>query len=142
MIIKSYDFLPAEAKKIREDVFVREQEFKEEFDDIDNNCTHLVMFDREIPVATARYFFDKSLNSYVIGRIAVIKAYRGRGMGAEILTAAEREIVKKGGSSAVLHAQCRAAGFYEKQGYRSFGEIEYEEYCPHYWMKKHLNFDK
>ena len=30
------------------------------------------------------------------------------------------------------------SGFYEKQGYEPYGPVEYEEYCPHIWMKKKL----
>ena len=26
--------------------------------------------------------------------------------------------------------------FYEKLGFQAYGEIEYEEHCPHTWMKK------
>ena len=45
---------------------------------------------------------------------------------------------KAGGGSVRLHAQQRASGFYEKQGYEPYGPVEYEEYCPHIWMKKKL----
>ena len=37
MTIKTYNELPAEAAKIREEVFVREQGFREEFDTVDNS---------------------------------------------------------------------------------------------------------
>ena len=37
MQVKIYDELPLEAKKIREDVFVKEQGFNEEFDIVDND---------------------------------------------------------------------------------------------------------
>ena len=42
MIIESFDYLPLEAKNIRETVFVNEQGFNYEFDDIDDIATHLV----------------------------------------------------------------------------------------------------
>ena len=66
------------------------------------------------------------------------KSFRGQNLGAALLEAAEQEIWKAGGSSVRLHAQQRASGFYEKQGYEPYGPVEYEEYCPHIWMKKKL----
>ena len=36
----------------------------------------------------------------------------------------------------ILHAQLQAVPFYEKLGFQAYGEIEYEEHCPHTWMKK------
>lgn len=134
---KIYKSLPDEAKYIRTKVFVEEQGFKEEFDSIDNTCTHMVMFESNAPCAVVRYC--KSGEKYVIGRLAVIKEYRGSGIGAKIIAEAEKSIKAEGGREIVLHSQCRAMPFYEKQGYSPFGEIEYEEYCPHMWMKKELS---
>jgi len=138
MIIKKYNDLPDEARYIRETVFVKEQGFQEEFDSTDNISTHLVMFDEDKPVATCRFFWDDEANSFILGRLAVIKAYRGRNLGAELVEQAENIIKENGGTSLSLHAQCRAKTFYEKQGYTEFGEMDYDEDCPHIWMKKIL----
>ncbi len=43
MKFKIYDFLSADAKIIRKQVFMEEQGFKNEFDDIDNISFHIVM---------------------------------------------------------------------------------------------------
>lgn len=40
------------------------------------------------------------------------------------------------GEYIMLHAQIQAQQFYEKQGDLPYGEIEYEENCPHIWMLK------
>lgn len=45
---------------------------------------------------------------------------------------------KKRGAELVLHAQCRASGFYEKSGFEKLGDADDDEGCPHIWMKKHL----
>ncbi len=139
MKIKIYDFLPREAMKIREKVFVEEQGFLEEFDEIDSYAAHLVLFDQDEPIAACRFFQEKEKQDYIVGRIAVIKEYRGQKIGAKVLRAAEEEIRRRKGSILRLHAQLRAKEFYEKQGYLSYGEIGYEEYCPHIWMKKKLD---
>lgn len=125
MEIKIYDKLPVYAVEIRMQVFVKEQGFSKELelDEFESIATHLVGFENDRMVATARYFFDTSRDSYLISRIAVMKEYRGKGAGAEIVKAAEKEIVKKGGKSAVIHAQMQAKGFYESIGYTSYGDI-------------------
>ena len=56
--------------------------------------------------------------------------------GTELLKAVERAVKEKGGIRVVLHAQVRAKEFYEKQGYQPYGEIGFEEGCPHIWMYK------
>lgn len=138
MDIKIYDTLPAEAVQIRESVFVEEQGFCEEFDTTDYHAWHLVCFEQEVPIGTCRFFKEPSKEHYIIGRIAVMKQYRGKNIGSRLLNAAEHEIEKFGGKSAVLHAQERAKEFYQKQGYREYGEIDFEQDCPHIWMCKHL----
>ena len=45
MEVKIYNNLPDEAKEIRLEVFVKEQGFEEEFDDIDETAAHIVLFD-------------------------------------------------------------------------------------------------
>ncbi len=138
MIIKSYDTLPEEARYIRITVFVKEQGFKEEFDSDDNISTHIVMFDGDKPTATVRFYFDNDKQEYMIGRLAVLREYRGRGLGGEIVREAERLIKEKGGTSISLHSQCRAQSFYERLGYKAFGESDFDEDCSHQWMKKSL----
>ena len=135
---KVYYKLPEEAVLIRQAVFVDEQGFKEEFDNIDNIAVHIVIFDDSKPVATCRFFKDKELGTYTIGRIAVIRTQRGQNLGSELLIKAEQLIKEAGGSKICLHSQQRAKKFYEKQGYEAFGKEDYDEGCPHIWMRKEI----
>ena len=139
MEIKTYNFLPQAATAVRTAVFIEEQGFVNEMDDIDRRAAHLVMWDGEIPVATCRVFPDIREGVYILGRLAVMKAYRGKNIGAEMMKNAEEYVRNKGGSRIILHAQCTAMEFYRKQGYTEQGEIEEEEGCPHMWMAKELN---
>ena len=82
MVTENYNFLPDEAKEIRIKVFVEEQGFKEEFDELDLICTHLVTFDNDKPCATVRFYEQNSV--YYIGRLAVLKEYRSKHLGAKI----------------------------------------------------------
>ena len=132
-------FLPEDAHKIRVKVFIEEQGFENEFDSIDAEAVHILMKnDDGIPVATCRIFWDNKINSHILGRLAVLKEFRGMGIGSEVVNAALDYVKSANGKSLMLHSQCRAADFYEKLGFASFGEVELDEGCPHIWMKKEI----
>ena len=134
MEIKYYDELPQEAVDIRNEVFVEEQGFLEEFDTADKTAIHIVGFVNGKGVATARVILVD--NKYFIGRIAVRKAFRGRGYGLIIVKAAEEAIKKIGASLIYIHSQTRAVGFYQKLGYCLAGVSDVEEGCPHELLVK------
>lgn len=92
--VKVYDSLPKEAKSIRTTVFVDEQHFVDEFDESDNNAIHLVMFDNDLPIGTSRIIYSKKHKCLSIGRFAIIKPYRGKHLGQQLLKATENEIIK------------------------------------------------
>ena len=58
MQIKHFDTLPEDAVFIRKEVFVKEQGFKNEFDEKDNEAHFLVGYENGSPVATCRIFYD------------------------------------------------------------------------------------
>ena len=120
---------------IRTAVFVEEQGFKDEFDEIDKNCPHIVLYDNNNPIATCRYFLK---NGYHIGRVAILKEYRGKHLGNEIMNIAEKEIKNEGGKKVEVSAQARVKEFYKKLGYKEVGEIYFDEYCEHITMTKEL----
>lgn len=136
MDTKMYTALPQEAKDIRIEVFMKEQGFENEFDDIDDMSHHIVVFDEEKPIGTCRFF--KENDHYTIGRVAVLKEYRNQHIGNLLLESAEKEIKKLNGALIVVHAQVRVSPFYEKQGYIQFGQIDDDEGVPHMWMKKRI----
>ena len=139
MIIEKFTPAPQQAIDVRIEVFVKEQGFRDEFDDIDDIAMHFVAFDdTERPIGTCRVFVSDDAKVYLLGRLAVVKEYRTKGLGSQIVEAAEDYVRSVGGKEIRLHAQCRVSGFYEKIGYTSYGEIEEEEGCPHIWMKKEV----
>lgn len=77
MEAKIFEKLPEEAKMIRTKVFMKEQGFENEFDENDRISIHIVLFDLLNPVATCRIYYSEERQCYVIGRIAVLKEYRG-----------------------------------------------------------------
>ncbi len=139
MTIKTYNFLPKEAIEIRITVFVDEQGFVDEIDDIDGIATHLLLFDENnSPIATCRIFESDTREVFILGRLCVLKEHRSKGLGSFVLKEAEKTAKTKGGKSLILHSQLHAKSFYEKSGYRQYGELEYEQNQPHIWMKKEL----
>lgn len=137
--IIAYNVLPDESKSIREEVFVREQGFEEEFDTVDNRALHFVAYsEKEGPVGTCRIFKEETDEIFYLGRLAVLKKFRGLSVGSALLSAAETTARSKGANYIYLHSQQRAMKFYQKCGYEEYGQIDFEEGCPHIWMKKFL----
>lgn len=126
---------------IRETVFVHEQGFTEEFDLDDSSALHIIAYSNGIPVGTCRIITrDAEMNSYMIGRVAVLKKYRSYGIGSKLILSAEEHIkcksVKK--ATVLIHSQLRVAEFYEKLGYIRTGESDSEQGCPHVMLKKEI----
>ena len=128
--------VPSEARKIREDVFIKEQGFLEEYDEIDNFATHLVLYVNGEASGTLRLFTKDDPDSLILGRLAVLKDKRGTGLGSYLVRGALKHAKKAGKKRLILHSQLTAVDFYKKLGFSTFGEIEYEEDCPHIWMEK------
>lgn len=124
------------AGKIREDVFLTEQGFSTEYDDIDRMAYHFIVYDGEKPVATARLYGNEA--PYHIGRVAVVKEYRSKGIGAYIMLQMENFAREQGMGTLTLSAQLRATDFYRKCGYNECGDEYMDEFCPHIDMLKKL----
>ena len=129
-----------DAVMIREKVFMDEQGFRKEFDETDNNSVHCVIYLDGKCAATARLFSgnDKTIH---IGRVAVLKEYRGKGLGAEVVKACEKYSAEHGFIRSELSAQVRVCGFYEALGYVPFGNEYMDEFCPHINMYKEISND-
>ena len=83
LTMKLYEELHEDAVRIRKEVFMDEQGFCNEFDEIDKIAFHAVLYEDDRAAATGRmYYDDKEHHCYVIGRLAVDKACRGKQYGA------------------------------------------------------------
>ncbi len=123
--------------QVRVEVFMKEQGFSSEKDEIDDTCTHFTGYIEGIPVASGRcYITDK--NTMMIGRIAVLKPYRKQHLGAAMLEAIEKYCQSLNVMRLMLSAQCQAMGFYEKAGYHKLGDVYMDEHCPHQLMVKFI----
>ena len=126
-----------DARLIRQHVFVEEQGFENEFDEIDEYAYHLVIYQNDEAIATGR-MYEKDQETMILGRIATIKECRKIGLVSKIVLRLENEAKQLGYIITQLSAQQRAQGFYEKLGYQTQGEVYYDEWCPHVTMKKLL----
>ncbi len=133
--------LPEEARLLRTLIFIEEQGFVREFDDLDAAAVHIVAFDGDKPIGTCRYY-PRPDGSYAIGRIAVAREYRGKGVGSALVLEAERRVALLGVKTTVVSAQLRAAGFYRSLGYTEQGSPYPEEHVPHILMVKGIENPK
>ncbi len=131
--------LPLEAKAIREEVFVKEQGFKNEFDEIDPLCWHLVLFLDQTPISTGR-LQEIDPETYQIGRVAVRKLFRGNSVGTYTVKFLCTKAKTLGARKVVLYSQLDKVDFYKKIGFREYGdgEVVLEEGVPHVKMYKIL----
>lgn len=136
--VKCFDSLTYDERMLRTSVFIEEQKFKDEFDEIDNDSFHLVLYTDGKATACVRFFYDRNTKKYYLGRLCVLKEYRGRHMGEMLVREVEVRVKNLGGTVVALSAQVRASGFYEKLGYKKMGDIYYDEYCEHIHMEKSL----
>ena len=137
MDIRVFDKIPDEARFIRETVFLDEQGFEKEYDENDNVAKHIVIYYEKNAIATCRVYWDDEVNCYHVGRIAVLKPHRGKGLGIKIVTEAEKLIKQLGGNEVFISGQVRVAEFYKnKLGYTQYGEAYFEENVPHVALKK------
>lgn len=127
-----------DCKEIRIKVFVVEQGFKEEFDQTDASAEHVVLYDGETPAATGRLYPKGDDGEYAIGRVAVVKEYRGKQLGSMVIKELEEKARELGAKSIVISSQIQALGFYRSLGYEPFGEEYLDEHCPHRAMRKQL----
>ena len=126
------------ALELRERVFVGEQGVTVEADrdGLDPQAAHVVALDRERVVGTCRLLFAGEVAR--LGRMAVEPALRGRGIGADLLAAAERLAAARGARTVRLHAQTRALSLYERAGYEPRGRTFLEEGIEHLTMEKDI----
>jgi predicted GNAT family N-acyltransferase len=126
-------------RALRIEVFVEEQQVPpdEEIDDIDPDAVHLVVLDGGGKVLATGRFFDADGRGMIgrIGRMAVAKSARGRGVGRMILRGLMVEGLRRGFGKMILDAQVQAIPFYEDSGFVAYGEEHLDCGIPHRMME-------
>ena len=125
-----------DARAIREEVFMREQGYVDEFDDIDARAAHIVLYQEGEACGCCRYFERDKSGEWALGRLAVRKKFRRRGLAEALIAKALEGMRSRGARSAYLDAQTYVRGLYEKFGFVQCGEEFLEEGNPHVPMRK------
>jgi len=125
----------AHAAPIRFAVFVEEQRVPAEIelDEMDAKSLHAVAFGNRSAVGTGRLLPDGH-----IGRMAVLKDWRGRRVGSLILKALVDAARSRGDREIVLSAQVHATAFYRRHGFVEEGAGYMEAGIPHVDMRRAL----
>ena len=120
------------ARPVREEVFVAEQKvpLELEWDEWDERSDHAVARDASgRAIGTGRLLPDGR-----IGRMAVLREWRRRGVGAALMEALLQKAREQSLSRVTLHAQTHAAGFYRRFGFSERGGEFWEAGIPHVEM--------
>ena len=128
------------ASALRRAVFVEEQgvPLDMEWDGEDEGALHAVAFDAAgTPLATGR-LLAQAPGVARIGRMAVDRAARGRGLGRKVLDALLDAARAQGFREALLHAQCTVRGFYAAAGFTEHGPVFEEAGIEHVEMVRAL----
>ncbi len=120
-------------RSVREAVFIEEQRIPpdEEWDALDPLSHHLLALDRNgRPIGCARLTPE-----HRIGRMAVLREWRGKGVGMALLQQAIAEARSLGWDEVQLSAQEYAIGFYERAGFNAYGDRYPDAGIPHRMMR-------
>ena len=124
------------AAPIRFAIFVDEQNVPAgiELDDMDEKSLHAVAFDEAgKAIGTGRLLPEGK-----IGRMAVVREWRRRGVGADLLEALLDEARRRGLAEVTLSAQLQAAEFYRAHGFVAEGKVYEEAGILHQAMRRSL----
>lgn len=138
--IEAYDHLLETARAIREQVFIRERDWRPGFDEWDAVAVHLLAFDGNRTVATCRFYADPD-HSDQPGRYVIARARRAARRARpryrlQLLADAERRIAHSGGTIAAVHSENDHYKFYDRREYQLTDEL-YDD-GRHGWLIKAL----
>jgi predicted GNAT family N-acyltransferase len=124
-------------RAIRSQVFIQEQAVPEslEWDDLDAEAVHLLALDEQgLAIGCARLLANQHL-----GRMAVLKPYRGLGVGMVLLQAGIAYAKVQSWTAIHLSAQCQAIAFYRKAGFSVCSSEYLDAGIAHCDMRLDLN---
>lgn len=121
----------ADLRRIRETVFVAEQSVPPEleWDADDTAAVHFLALESGYAVGTARLLSDGH-----IGRVSVLRDWRGLNVGDALMRAAIEEAERRGLGEQRITAQVHATAFYERLGFKVISDEFLEAGLPHVEM--------
>ena len=130
--VVSWQQAEQDLRAIRTPVFIKEQAVAPDFewDEIDQVAVHLLATQNNEPIACLRI-----IDYHKIGRMAVLKEFRGNGLGAILLLEAVKICKAHGSKTVHLSAQTHAIGFYEKCGFKVTSAVYQDVHIAHVDMQ-------
>ena len=124
-------------RAIRTPVFIEEQLVAPDFewDEVDQTAVHLLASLDKQPIACLRI-----IDYHKIGRMAVLKDWRRKGLGSALLIEAVKICKAHGSKSVHLSAQTHAIHFYRQAGFKITSEVYQDLHIPHVDMQLDLNY--
>jgi len=137
-IVQVVDYANAgdDLQAVREVVFVQEQKVPAEMerDALDPQCIHVIARTADgVAIGTGRLTPD-----HRIGRMAVLREWRGKGVGDAMLLALVEQARERGWREVGLNAQASAITFYTRHGFLPHGERFMEAGIEHLAMRRLL----
>ncbi|POD70355.1 GNAT family N-acetyltransferase [Pseudomonas syringae group genomosp. 3] len=125
----------ADIRRIRDSVFIAEQSVPPEleWDAEDAGAVHFLAYEGEYAVGTARLLPDGE-----IGRLSVLKDWRGLKVGEALLSAVIHEAEQRGLNPLKLSAQVQAVEFYQRFGFAVVSDEFLEAGLPHVEMRREI----
>ncbi|MEO6365924.1 MAG: GNAT family N-acetyltransferase [Luteimonas sp.] len=123
-------------RAVRETVFVQEQNvpLEEEWDALDPQCVHVIARAGDgTPIGTGRLTPERR-----IGRMAVLREWRNKGVGDALLLALIAQAHERGWREIALNSQVGAQRFYARHGFIPEGERFIEAGIDHQPMRRKL----
>ena len=126
----------SDLRAVRTPVFIVEQLVTPEFewDEQDASAVHLLATLDKEAIACLRM-----IDYHKIGRMAVLKEWRGMGLGAALLLEAVKICQAHGSKQIYLSAQTHAIGFYLRCGFKVTSEVYQDVHIPHVDMQLELS---
>jgi predicted GNAT family N-acyltransferase len=139
-ILSSADEDFTHCQAIRMEVFVGEQRVpvEEEMDELDAAAVHVLALADGEPIGTGRLILADAETAR-IGRMAVLKARRGEGIGGAILQRLIDVARERGVRKLTLAGQLHAISFYERFGFAAHGDVFLDAGIEHRTMDRTLN---
>ncbi len=133
-------YIDGKDKKVEDAFFVRKKVFVEEqgidpiidFDNLDREAIHVVVYEDEQPVGTGRLIYKD--NAYFLGRVCVLSEFRKKSYGDLIVKMLLDKAFRIGVNKVYCHAQLEVKGFYEKIGFKAYGKSFEEAGIDHIHM--------
>jgi predicted GNAT family N-acyltransferase len=123
------------SNEIRNKVFIEEQNVDPEIEyEFEEEGNYYLLFDDNKPIATARW--RRTEKGIKLERFALLKEYRNRGLGSEILHAVLEDVIPMG-ENIYLHSQVVAINYYKRAGFVEIGEPFWEAEIEHVKMVYH-----